>query len=206
MKADIFSKIEKATITLIKKGGQGVLIKNQMILTAAHCIEYSFSGSMVLGGYDFYQEIETRTGKFYVSPIAVEPVNDIALLGAPDNQERYIEYEKFDNFCTNTEPILICKNNLEVGKKFKVFIYTHELKWITGYAKLGFPDSPMLWVEANQQVKCGTSGSAIVNEQGEIVGIVSSFSETEKSDGSSPRPLLALPVWICRQILKEGDT
>lgn len=47
MKSDIFSKVENATITITKRGGQGILIRNQMILTACHCIDYSLTGGIL---------------------------------------------------------------------------------------------------------------------------------------------------------------
>jgi hypothetical protein len=94
----------------------------------------------------------------------------------------------------------VCRNKLEVFKKFKIFIYSHERKWITGYAQSCKEGSNMLWIETDGPIKGGTSGSAIVNEKGEIVGIVSNASISEKSDGSAPRPHLSLLVWICGQI------
>jgi len=194
-----FTKIEKATITLVKKGGQGILIKNKMILTASHCVNYSLSGEMMLGNY-YVENISTRSGNLVVSPVCIEPIKDIAILGPVDSQELHNEYRLYDEFCGNTFPVKVCRSKIEVGKKFNIFIYTHKKKWITGKAKLSFPDSPVLWIEVDEQIKGGTSGSAIVNEKGEIVGIVTNASESEKSDGMAPRPLLTLPVWICRMI------
>jgi S1-C subfamily serine protease len=57
----------------------------------------------------------------------------------------------------------------------------------------------MLWVKSDEVIKGGTSGSGVINEKGEIVGIVSWTSEQDLS-GGAPRPILALPVWLCRKI------
>lgn len=198
MKTEIFTRIENATVTLLKKGGQGILIKNQIILTACHCVDYTLSGDMVLGEY-YIEEIVTKLGKFKVAPLAIEPINDIAALGELDSQEFYDEVRLYEEFCNNTPPIKICRNKLKLGEKFMVFIYSHERKWITGHAMLMFPESPMIVIEADEPIKGGTSGSGIINEKGEIVGIVSNASE-QAYNGNAPRPLLALPVWICRKI------
>ncbi len=201
MKSDIFSKVENATITLVKKGGQGILIRNQMILTACHCIDYSTTGEMIFGNYSI-EEIETQKGNLTVSPLCLEPVKDIGVLGTPDRQEFYEDSLQFEEFCRNSTPIKICRDKLEVSKKFKIFIYSHEKKWISGSAELGNLGSPILWIKTDEPIKWGTSGSGIINEKGEIVGIVSWTSEINYS-GGAPRPLLSLPVWLCRQIYKH---
>jgi len=198
MKFNIFQKVENATVTLTKKGGQGILIRNQMILTACHCIGYSITGDMALGEY-YLEEIMTQKGNLKVSPIFLDPVADLAVLGGLDGQEFYEEFIKFEEFCGNTASIRICRDKLEVGKKFKIFIYTHEKKWITGFASMGIHGSHMLWIKADEAIKGGTSGSGVCNEKGEIVGIVSWTSEQDFS-GGAPQPLLALPVWVCRKI------
>jgi hypothetical protein len=196
-KTDPFSKIENATITLPNKGGQGILVKNQMILTAAHCVDYVLTGGMVLGDY-YIEEIKTRSGNLKVAPFCIEPLSDIAVLGALDEQECNSEFQQFDDFCRNTKPIKICRTKLEVYNKFKIF--SHKKKWITGYAQIVIPESHMLSVEVDEKIEGGLSGSAIVNEKGEIVGIVSNFSENVIPYGCAPRPHLTLPVWICHQI------
>jgi len=65
-------------------------------------------------------------------------------------------------------------------------------------------DAQSLYVEADEQIEGGTSGGPIIDDSGDLVGIVSNFSLIAKvqnrSYGSSPRPHLALPVWVCRRI------
>ena len=199
MKASTISKIENATVKLLSKGGQGILVKNEMILTAGHCIEFSTSGAMALGDY-YLEEIETKQGLFNVSPLCIEPLSDIAVLGQVDSQELNKDYELFEEFCRIITPIKICKDKLEIDKDYEIFILTHEKKWITGTAKLYFPDSPVLSIKADEPIKGGTSGSGIYNKKGEIMGVVSWASE-QTYDGCAPRPLLALPTWICKKVL-----
>ena len=63
-----------------------------------------------------------------------------------------------------------------------------------------------LAVEADEQVEDGTSGGPIINDSGDLVGIVSIFSVVaqgqHKSGGlKTPPPRLALPVWVCHRII-----
>lgn len=61
-----------------------------------------------------------------------------------------------------------------------------------------------LWVEADEPIEGGASGGPIVNESGELVGIISNFGGTIEQGGRTgltPRPHLALPVWVSRRIL-----
>ena len=60
----------------------------------------------------------------------------------------------------------------------------------------------MIWVETEEKIEGGTSGSPIVNDKGELVGIVSSSPEgnLQKYSGLAPLPRVALPVWIYKII------
>ncbi len=73
-------------------------------------------------------------------------------------------------------------------------------------------------IEPDQAIEGGTSGGPIINDDGELVGIVSNASdvleagitedgipyEGEIGRGSFPYPALALPVWVCRRIFGES--
>jgi V8-like Glu-specific endopeptidase len=85
LKKSIQHDVAKATVSLLGQGGQGVLVRNNLILTAAHCINFYCDGRMTLGDY-FIEEIKTSEGrKLKVTPYAVEPVSDIVVLGSLDN-------------------------------------------------------------------------------------------------------------------------
>src|ERR1039458_360260 len=70
------TRVEQATVRLVEKGGRGVLVPGEFILTATHCIDWSGTGGMVLG--DVYTaEIETASGaKFRLGAVACDPVSD----------------------------------------------------------------------------------------------------------------------------------
>jgi len=80
-------RIVAATVQLPKRGGQGVLIRGGLVMTAAHCIEWNADGGMAMGDWQV-ETVETACGKsFRMHPVFVEPRSDIALLGAPDGGE-----------------------------------------------------------------------------------------------------------------------
>lgn len=53
--------IIKATVRLLGKGGQGVLVPGKLILTAAHCVTWDADGGMVLGDH-YIEDITTANG------------------------------------------------------------------------------------------------------------------------------------------------
>jgi V8-like Glu-specific endopeptidase len=206
LKKLIQTNIEKATVRITKLGGQGVLVGGNMILTAAHCFDYSLTGGMVLGDY-YIEEIKIKRGKILkVAPLAIEPLTDIAALGSVDVQEFGEESINFEEFCEKTKPVHLCLKEFELFQTFTVYINSHESKWISGTATLTYKDAPMLSLETEEVIKSGTSGSPIVNEMGELVGIISHISSDLapiKHNGTAPRPHLALPVWLVHNILRS---
>lgn len=199
--------VSNATVKILKSGGQGVLVKGNFIVTAAHCIEAKYDGSMVLGDY-FIEEIETIHGKLKVTPWAIEPVKDIAILGSLDDQTFYDESNQFEEFCEKVKPISLFLDQLKHYQHFPIYIYSHEKKWIKGKATNWwiYKDFPMIGIETEKNIKGGTSGGPIVNEQGKLVAVVSNAGGPIGIHrlGRAPRPHLALPVWISRCIRKGG--
>ena len=204
-------KIENATVKLVgKKGGQGVLVPGNLIVTAAHCVAYSTEGEMVLGDY-FVEPIETASGaKLSVTPLVMEPCSDIAVLGALDDQACPEQCEAFYQWCERTTSVRISTQRLSNGEEIPIEIRTHKGGWIAGNAsQFGIVEGRSIWIGAKEQVEPGTSGSPIVNESGELVAIVSHTSLISESlpecSGSNPRPHLALPVWILKLMTPKAD-
>lgn len=134
------TRVERATVRLVDKGGQGVLVPGEFIITATHCIDWSGTGGMVLG--DVYPaEIETASGaKFRLGVIACEPVSDMAVLGELDYQQCPDDAEAFEQWREQVEPVPLSTRQLGVGQSCPVFIFTDKREWLAGsVTRYGIP-------------------------------------------------------------------
>jgi hypothetical protein len=183
------TRVERAPVRLVEKGGQGVLVPGEFIITATHCIDWSGTGGMVLG--DVYPaEIKTASGaKFQLCVDACEPVSDMAVLGELDNQQCPDDAEAFEQWREQVEPVPLSALQLEVGQSSPVFIFTHKREWLAG----SVTRSGMAVVES------GTSGSPVVTGDGLLLGIVShtiSHHRAGKACGTIPVANMSLPHWV----------
>lgn len=200
------NEIENATVTVLKKGGHGVLVGGNLIITAAHCVDFSCTGGMVLGDH-YVEHVRTARGQnLKVAPLAVEPLSDVAVLGALDDQEFGQEVEEYQTWCEATRPVPLCVADFAFGESFPVRVLDRSGKWLGGRATQ-FRCEQGLAVETETQIGAGASGGPIINENGELVGVVSHSSspvrcgEGTKSYGTTARPHLALPLWVYRRVL-----
>jgi hypothetical protein len=116
------ARVAAATVKFLRRGGQGVLVPGHLIssagsprgtspdhllFTAAHVIGWSAKGYMALGDdARFVEGIATATGvRLLAYPLAVEPVADIAVLGALDGQWHPDAEEAYEAFCEQTTPV-----------------------------------------------------------------------------------------------------
>ena len=205
LRKHVYTDVENATVTLLRKGGRGVLVNSNLIITAAHCIDFNCEGGMVLGDYSI-EEIKAGEEELMVGPLAVEPVSDIAVLGALDDQTFFQEVDDFERFCERTKPVPVCRSEFEPFQEFRVHIYNHKGVWVTGKVVQHSQGAKVFFVDADELIEGGASGGPILNDSGELVGITSHFSSTcidHACTGRTPRPHLALPVWVCRRIFDE---
>lgn len=200
-------RIIDATVKLPRLGSQGVLVPGGFILTAAHCIEWSTSGGMALGDYCLEPILTKSGGRFRVSVDAVEPVADIAVLGAADEQTFSDDADAFESFCETTAAVPICVDDFkgttlgEEEQSVLAHVLTHRGTWIEAdVSEPGFgPAGYGAWLKAKKKISSGTSGGPIVNDAGHLLGVVS-WSGEKTFNGAFPRPHRALPVWIWDRI------
>jgi len=199
--------VEEATVIIkINKrdSGRGVLVTGDIILTVAHLFDYC---EVVRAQGNFAQIIETRTGGLFVATLlAIEPLADIAVLGALECDQLQ---RPFKSFREKTIPLRLSSERFKLDQPFPVHVFTSE--WVRGSATQTSPHAHSLRVEFEKPIKGGTSGSAIVNDAGEIVGLISIGRGTSRkkidampSDAApAPCPHLALPVWAVQRITKQ---
>ena len=206
----MFADIEKSIVRLVGLGGQGVVVGGDMILTASHCIEYTTDIRMA-ANEDFIECFEANGRQYMASPKAVEPVSDIAVLGEPDNQTFTEQADNYLEFVRSVVPVPIFMDTLELRKPFRVWIRSHNDAWVKGEAQMNWPECARIWVKATEPIEGGASGGPIVNDNGELVGLVSMISDPQPRDislgqevigmaGPTAYPQQALPVWILDNI------
>ena len=206
LSADQQRLIEQATVTLTGLTGRGILIPGQMILTAAHCVTYTTDGSMVLGDF-FLEDILTAQGMaLKAQPVFLDPLADIALLGALDSQEFSKEVSHYEAWCEAILPIPLSEADFPFDSPIPISVYTHRGQWIRGtVCQMSYDANALAWIMTTQ-IEGGTSGSPIVTDDGLIVGVVSHTNETgAECMGLTPRPHLTLPGWALRQIAAHND-
>jgi hypothetical protein len=206
------ARVINATVHLDGKGGQGVLVAGGFILTAAHCIQWNGDGGMTMGEY-YLEHVTTKSGAhFRVGPHAAEPVSDIAVLGSLDDQEFCDDCDEFEQWCEATPAVPIAYTTPAFRDPLRVSILTHKGKWIDArivrYVPPGRPLHGVLYIEADDRIEGGASGGPVVDSSGQLVGVVSHFSESAvdgKYIGRLPIVHLALPQWACAAISESED-
>jgi len=195
---DIKARVAQATVELDETGGRGVLVEGDLIITAAHCI--AVSEEMSPGQVDNETLIITSNGSqsILVQVLAAEPVQDIAALGGigghyPSSPE---DVERFEIFCENTTPLPICQREFEF--EFPIFIYDHKARWLTGKAD-PTRSRYLHYIHLDQPtIEQGASGSPVVNDTGELLGILVREGAPPGFFILIPRPHLTLPVWVVK--------
>lgn len=161
---------------------------------------------MALGDY-FVEHFELAGQKLAATPLVVEPVSDVAVLGALDAQEFFEEVRAYEDALASIKPISLSMAQRHVARSFSIHIFTHHQRWISGQATLFDENANSLYVRTEGPIEQGTSGGPAISSDGKLVGIVSTGSDLGAQsdvdpwfDGQVPRLNYALPVWVLNRI------
>lgn len=165
---------------------------------------------MALGDY-YSEQLVTADGRqLTVQPLAVEPVSDVAVLGAVDAQasaEFAAAADAFEGFCSTTEPVRLAIDELDLFVPIASYVFTHDRRVIPARASQTQPGAATLWVQADEPIEGGTSGGPVVTSAGRLLGIIShsgSVAGAMRCDGAIPRVHFTAPAWLVRQMMPVG--
>ncbi len=201
----VLHEIDLATVKLVKKGGQGVLVSGNLIITAAHCIDgLNWEGGLALGDFCL-QQLETFAGKKVIADVwYADAISDTAVLGSPDDQDR--EAEAFERYCGETKPVALCRRAFKFSQRFPVYIRNYNGKCVSGTGCQWNTEGCRLSVTAEEQIEGGASGGPVVNKAGLLLGINSFYGGgpgRAEDWGSIPQLHRSLPVWLRERIYRE---
>jgi S1-C subfamily serine protease len=204
LQVTVAERVARAVVRLPRLIGQGVLVPGGFIVTAARCIGWTAEDSMMLGGC-LPEPIITADGRQVVAvPLAVEPVADLAVLGAMDDQAFAEEAAAFTAFCEATVPVRLGIDTLKVFVPLPAYVFTHDRGVISATVRLVRPGSASVWLHSDERISRGTSGGPVVTEDGRLWGIISTLGagpEEEPCQGFIPRVHLAGPAWLVGQMV-----
>lgn len=188
---EVYNSYKDAIISLPEKGGTGVFVTGDLIITATHCIQFQTDGSMPLNNQNL-SIIQTKNhGTFKANVLYAELINDLAILGPADDQECYDDYSKYLDYCSKVKPMQVYPGKFEeLFKKYEAYIFNFEGELLKIKHKKTMPEAQLHFFESENTLKFGYSGSPIVNKHGHVIGIVSNTSfnqdDSVSVDGTFP--------------------
>jgi hypothetical protein len=132
----------------------------------------------------------------------INPIADMAVVGVPDTQTYSDEADAYRAFLEYATPFRIT----EAPEKARGFLLSLEGEWFGCQVQWMERSDGPLWVsKPAQPIEGGMSGSPILSETGNAIGIVAaSVMENEKDaatdefSASNPRLMRDLPLWLLR--------
>jgi len=176
--------------------GRGFLVEHddqRLVITAAHCLPQVPEPMPARYAQENTFPLLAPLGKepsVWAEIIFCDVITDIAVLGEPDGQTFSDEYAAYGAF-TESRPALRLGDipPSDLGEHQLRSHHVHVLGlgggWVCGRGQ--HVDRP-LWLEGCR-IERGMSGSPIINERGEAIGVVS-------TGGPDPRLARDLPGWL----------
>jgi hypothetical protein len=201
---------EKPKGTILTVGeGRGFVVEHRgehLVVTASHCLPWLPSGFGI--AYSEEHVYRKMLGPLGSAPtvacecLFVNPVADVAVLGVPDTQSFSDEVDAYLALLEHATPFRIT----EAPDNGRGFLLSLEGEWFGCQVQwMKSIDGP-LWVsQLAQSIEGGMSGSPIVSEKGNAIGIVATSvmekgkdAATDEFGASNPRLMRDLPLWLLR--------
>jgi hypothetical protein len=157
-------------------------VRRRLVVTAAHCLPHFLAAHAA--GYTYDRTFQNLLGKLNTKPsvwaecLFADPIADIGVLGAPDDQALPDKAQAFEDLVNGLEAFEIAE--AQSGKGWTLSL---DAQWILEDVEMssGFWGST-LTIGTTQG---GMSGSPILNAKGEAIGVVVLGTESETLHGTS---------------------
>jgi Trypsin-like peptidase domain len=151
----------------------------RLIATAAHCLSK-------LPPCHTFMYLNEKTWKNLIGPlggkpsVAVEclfadPLSDLAVLGPPDDEELYEQFEAYEAFVESAIPLPIA----EAGEAGEAWLLSLDNNWFKSWFNRN-NWGPMWVSKLEGSIVGGMSGSPILNSEGAAIGCVNLGSLTSE--------------------------
>jgi hypothetical protein len=169
---------------------------HRVVVTAAHCV-----GDQVISCNPLaYTEERTRecllghlgkTPTVWAECLFIDPIADIAVLGAPDSQAYYDEADAYDAMVNEAATLSIA----DAPEQGRAWLLSLKGQWYECKVRRSHAHNSLLNLSgALENITGGMSGSPILADDGSAIGLVST------DNGPAPRLSAHLPGWMLKEI------
>jgi hypothetical protein len=210
LSAEMRTRAIKPKGTVLSVGeGRGFVVEHRgehLVVTASHCLPWLPSGFGI--AYSEEHVYRNMLGPLGSAPtvacecLFINPIADVAVLGVPDTQTFSDEADPYRALLEYATPFRIT----EAPENGRGFLLSLEGEWFECQVEWKERIDGPLWVsKLAQSIEGGMSGSPIVSENGNALGIVAASVMEKGKDGatdefgaSNPRLTRDLPLWLLR--------
>lgn len=203
---------QEASKSIVQVGeGRGFVVEGadgvRYVVTAAHCLPFLPPPCSFSDNEECTFEV---LGPLGTSPtvwalcLFVDPVSDIAVLGAPDSQDQFHKCKAYEDFVGMAMPLSL----RWVQQPERGWIFTLDAeRWFS--CRVEAPRAIWIW-EAAEPIRGGMSGSPIVGDDGSAIAVLctsdgSGDDDVEDDREGGPNPgIRNLPGWFLDELTGQS--
>lgn len=195
-----YARVLNATVRILHRNGQGVLIPGAFVVTAAQCISWNVSSPPAARSC-VIETIATSGGREVRARVLfADPISDMAVLGALDDHEFPTEADDFRDWSRHTWAVPLSRRAPHKTRAMRAHIFCQDQAWIPARATYsGHDPSGTAFIETMRENRGATPGTPVVDVKGSLIGLVSHLTEQRNcasSKGSISIAWRALPEWL----------